>query len=164
MIFTKSSADFSPCKLYRYSLERWWSPFAQGRAACFCMLNPSTADQEKSDPTVARCIGFAQSWGFDGLIVTNIFAYRSTDPAGLTQIEDPIGPDNNEYIQKIAKQAAIVVCAWGIHGALMDRGRQVIEMLTASEVELYCLGVTKAGQPRHPLYVKGSTKPERFVP
>lgn len=167
--YTRTDAVLSPCKLYRYSLERWWSPFAWhegGRYVAFTMLNPSTADSVKLDPTVTRCLGFAKSWGYDGLIVTNIFAYRSTDPKKLydcTEFMDPIGPDNNEYIQKIAKQASLVICAWGVHGELMDRGRQVVEMLTASEVELYCLGVTKGNHPRHPLYVKGTTKPERFA-
>lgn len=161
--YTKSTAEFSDCKLYRYTLERWWSPQAKGRYINFLMLNPSTADEFQLDPTVTRCVGFARKWGFGGLVVTNIFALRSTDPQRLREVEDPTGPHNDEAIQKVAKLAGLVVCAWGVHGAVGDRGRRVIEMLAASEVPLYCLGVTKDGFPRHPLYIRGDTRPLRLI-
>ncbi len=175
--YTDTSAEFSKCGLYRYTLGRWWSGIYGAKDFVNVIgLNPSTADLSHEDPTVRRMILFAKSWGYAGLMVTNIFAYRSTDPQklyaelsgtmlgrGYMVPEYIIGPDNNEYIQKVAKQAALVVCAWGVHGKLLDRGKQVIDMLTASEIELYCLGVTKENFPKHPLYVKGDTQPRRFA-
>lgn len=164
--YTKAAAVFSPCRRWRYTLDRWWSPFAWhegGRYANFLMLNPSTADETVLDPTVARCVGFARRWGYDGLVVTNIFACRGTDPKCLYAAEDPVGPENNEYVQKVARQASLVVCAWGVHGVLRGRGRQVAAMLTASEIPLYCLGVTKAGHPRHPLYLSNEVTPAPFT-
>jgi len=165
--FTKSSAQFSPCKLYRYTLERWWSPFAVGKYVNFVMLNPSTADATRLDPTVNRCVGFAQRWGYGGLIVTNIFALRSTDPKRLKKVDDPIGPDNDEAIVTAASRAALVICAWGnwgrlpTHGPYLSRSREVIERL--SDIELFCLGQTKAGFPKHPLYVRADKEIEGFV-
>lgn len=156
----ESNAIFSPCRTWRYVLVRRWGA---GQVCNFLCLNPSTADEANDDPTVRRCIGFARKWGFGGLVVTNIFALRSTDPQALLEVEDPVGPDNDEAIQKIATLAELVVCAWGVHGDLLERHRRVIEMLTASEVSLYCLGVTKDGFPRHPLYIRGDTRPVPLI-
>jgi hypothetical protein len=157
--YTISRAAFSGCLTYRYTLERGWRDGGLGRYLNFLMLNPSTADEIRLDPTVTRCVGYARRWGYDGLVVTNIFALRSTDPRRLREVEDPVGPHNDEHIQRVAKLAALVVCAWGTHGAFLDRGRRVVEMLTASENTLHCLGVTKDGHPRHPLYLRGDAVP-----
>ena len=149
------SAKFSACGRYRYLLERRW---AEGRLATFIMLNPSTADAEKDDPTIRRCIGFAKSWGLGGIRVVNLYALRSTNPAGLWAVDDPIGPANNAWLVDAADDAydhgAPLVAAWGAN-AKLDRVRDVQQMLR--RYQLKALGVTKAGQPRHPLYLPGSS-------
>lgn len=148
-----SGAEFSPCNTYRYSLSRWWSshPVA-GRCCLFVMLNPSTADATADDPTIRRCIGFARSWGFDGLEVVNIFALRSTDPRTLYAHPEPIGPRNDEVIAESACFAGRVVCAWGNHGRLLGRGAEVLASLVAAGIQPWCFRLTRAGQPEHPLY------------
>lgn len=163
--FTKSSAQFSPCKLYRYTLERWWSGiYGANDYACFIMLNPSVADERQDDPTVHRAAMFAKRWGFAGLIVTNIFAYRATDPQKLYGLQvDLVGPDNDDAILRVAKGAKLVVCAWGCHGALRGRAAEVIDTLKANAVPMHCLGVTKAGFPKHPLYMRADKPIERFA-
>ena len=152
------AAEFSPCRKYRYVLRR---TFGHGRAeVMFLMLNPSTADEVKNDPTIRRCIGFAKSWGFSRLIVCNIFAYRSTDPMKLRRVDDPIGPDNDTYIIDCHSEAEMTICAWGVHGAYLDRGILVARGINAcSENPVMCLGVTKEGHPKHPLYVPAKTEP-----
>jgi hypothetical protein len=127
------------------------------------MLNPSTADAFQLDPTNRRCVGFAQAWGYGALVTTNIFAFRSTNPAGLRTTNDAVGPENNEAILTAAKNADLVIAAWGTHGELQDRGNAVREMLGEVGVELHALKLTKAGHPGHPLYVAGDTQPMRWA-
>lgn len=143
---------------YRYSLWREWHP-TKPRVA-FCMLNPSTADEELNDNTIRRCIGFAQSWGYGGLRVVNLFALRSTDPAGLKLVADPVGPDNDQAILDAARDCEFVVAAWGFHGAYKGRGEQVRKLLPAASVR--ALAFTDDGFPRHPLYLKANLKPVRW--
>jgi hypothetical protein len=146
----KNAALFSPCGAYRYRLSRAW---ADGPTAAFVMLNPSTADATKDDPTIRRCIGFAKREGCGGLVVVNIFAFRATSPADMRAADDPIGPDNDEHIMDALVDAdGPVVAAWGSLGSYRGRDHDV-RLLT--DVPLWCLGLTKAGAPRHPLYVKG---------
>jgi hypothetical protein len=175
--YTKTSARFSPCGLYRYTLERWWAGMWEDRryVAWIC-LNPSTATAEIDDPTMRRCGLFSKQWGYAGMIVTNIFAYRSTDPQKLypgssafskhwclgKPICGPVGPENDEAILRIARGASLVIVAWGVHGALQDRGKKVIELLHG--IPLHCLGVTKARHPRHPLYTASDTWPIPYKP
>ncbi len=121
------------------------------------MLNPSTADETENDPTVRRCIGFAQEWKCGSLEVVNIFAYRSTDPKKLEKVPDPVGPDNDNSILKAAHRADIVVAAWGTWGRVQDRGEAVRRLLESCDV--HHLGLTKAGYPKHPLYLRADTKP-----
>jgi hypothetical protein len=123
------------------------------------MLNPSTADAFQLDPTNRRCVGFAQAWGYGSMVTTNIFAFRSTNPAGLRTTKDPVGPENDEAIVNAAKNADLVIAAWGTHGELQDRGNVVGDMLTEVGIELHVLRLTKAGHPGHPLYVAGDTLP-----
>lgn len=146
-----SSSQFDSARTYRYLLTRQWGEDEQNFIN-FILLNPSTADETKDDPTMRRCINFAKQWGYDGMYVTNLFAYRSTDPKKLKQVKDPIGPENDDYIKKYANRAQRVVVAWGNHGELYGRGKDVIEMLSGIE-GVCCLGKTKKGEPRHPLYV-----------
>jgi hypothetical protein len=153
---TYSSACFSDCGNYRYSLTREWDNSLP--TACFCMLNPSTADQHADDPTIRRCISFAKTWGCGALEVVNLFAYRSTDPTGLRAIADPVGEENDRYIMQAAKRASVVVAAWGVHGAYKGRDVDVLPLLG----DVQCLGVTKEGFPKHPLYVRADTNLRRF--
>jgi hypothetical protein len=153
-----SSAVISACGAYRYRLERLWDE--EKDKVAFLMLNPSTADASQDDPTIRRCIGFAKSWGFGGLIVGNLFALRSTDPRALYDHPDPVGPDNNNHLRAIARCAETVICAWGTHGALHDRGRKVAELL--DDRNLAALKLTANGHPGHPLYVAASTQPKAY--
>ena len=148
--FTSSGAKFDTMRRYRYSLWRGWT--AGSRYVNFVMLNPSTADENVFDPTVRRCYGYAKDWGFDAFYVTNIFALRSTDPRELYSCHDPVGPQNDQWIRETATYAELVVAAWGTHGKLYDRGMQVAELL--QEFKPKCLGLTKKGHPRHPLYLR----------
>lgn len=125
------------------------------------MLNPSTADATQDDPTIRRCIGFARDWGYGSLKVVNLFAFRATDPSILEGAADPIGPENDRHLVETCQQADLVVAAWGNYGRLLGRDRQVVALL-ASHSEIMCLGSTKCGNPRHPLYVRGDTQPMPF--
>lgn len=150
-------ATFSPCRHYRYTLHRVWSEASPLLAVIG--LNPSTADETQDDPTVRRCINFARDWGHGGLVMLNAFGYRATDPRDMKACEEPIGEGNNAAILEQAKAAGLVLAAWGVHGTHLDRERQVVEMLTAAGVAIHCLGTTKGGNPKHPLYLAKSTKP-----
>lgn len=150
-------ADLSPCGRYRYRLWRRWG---SGDSALFVMLNPSTADADIDDPTIRRCIGFARRWGFGGLEVVNLYGARATDPDEIDAWHDPIGRDNDRAILDAAARAALLVCAWGATvrrlrflARGLDREREVLDLLAGHR--LHCLGTTKGGHPRHPLYVRG---------
>jgi len=156
-LLVDATATFSPCRTYRYALTRRWS---DRPLAVFVMLNPSTADAFTLDPTVRRCIGFAHSWTAGGILVLNLFALRATDPKALSGHADPVGPDNDAVIAThIAGDEAVgpVVAAWGVHGNLRGRDQRVAGMIRARGVRPLCLGLTKDGHPRHPLYVPGDT-------
>lgn len=128
------------------------------------MLNPSTADELTNDPTIERCEKRAREYGYGGIKVTNLFALRSTDPAALHAAVDPIGPDNDEAILDAYLTSRMTICAWGTHGAHLDRGRKVTEMLASIGAELYALDLTKDGIPGHPLYLPYSLHPTRWMP
>jgi hypothetical protein len=127
------------------------------------MLNPSTADAFQLDPTNRRCVGFAQAWGYGSMVTTNIFAFRSTDPVGLRTANDAVGPANDEEILTAAKNADLVIAAWGTHGELYGRGTAVRDMLATAGIERHVLRLTKDGHPGHPLYVAGDTVPTAWV-
>jgi len=129
----------------------------------FLMLNPSTADAFQLDPTNRRCVGFAQSWGYGAFVTTNIFAFRSTNPAGLRSAVDAVGPENDEALLTAAMSADLVIAAWGNHGELQGRGAEVRELLGDAGVQLHLLRHTKAGHPGHPLYVSADTVPTRWT-
>lgn len=156
------TAHFSPDRLYRYRLSRVFDSTLP--AVNFLMLNPSTADAFKLDPTVRRCMGFAKLWGMGTVEVTNIFAYRATNPKELYALVDPVGIDNDAAILAAANTAALVVCAWGTHGALVGRGLQVVTMLARAGVSVQVLKLTQAGHPMHPLYLAANTKPFVWQP
>jgi hypothetical protein len=152
-----STATYSECERYRYALTREWAP-EQGRLLCV-MLNPSTATEAQNDPTVERCERRARALGYGAFRVCNIFAWRSTDPKVLRTLADPIGPENDRAIGEGAAWADRVLCAWGSHGAHLGRGTEVERLLRASGARLCHLGLTRAGHPRHPLYVAYATEP-----
>ncbi len=144
------SAVFSPDRRYRYSLLRVWD---FGHYLTFCMLNPSTADETVDDPTVSRCIERAKMGGFAGLIVVNLFALRSTDPRALYSDPAPIGPDNDLAILKACSMSKLVICGWGKHGALMERGQRVLKTMRDSGFVPHALKQNLDGSPAHPLYI-----------
>ena len=152
-----SGASFSPCRRWRYLLWRRWD--AAGPAANFIMLNPSTADELKLDPTCSRARDYAERWGYGALIVTNVFAWRATDPAEMKAAADPVGPGNDRAIVHAAKEAALVVCAWGNHAAHRERAARVRALLARAGVALHALRVNAGGEPAHPLYLPGSLRP-----
>ena len=148
-------ALFDASGVYRYRLSRQWG--ADGAPVVFVMLNPSAADAFRDDPTIRRCIGLARLWGYGRLEAVNLFAYRSSSPEALKTVSDPVGSENDRHLQEAVAGAALVVAAWGNVGTLLGRDRVVLAMLGPRR--LHCLGVTLRGQPRHPLYVRGDTRP-----
>jgi hypothetical protein len=148
--------------IYRYSLSREWD---DGRGTVlWIMLNPSTADAIVNDPTIRRCIGFSRAWGAKRLDIRNLFAYRATDPADMVKADgrrvDIIGPENDERIAAAHGTAMTTIVAWGAHPIAAVRSRVVRRMLFGRPV--FCLGTTKAGAPRHPLYVPSNFAPVEF--
>jgi hypothetical protein len=123
------------------------------------MLNPSTADASNDDPTVRRCIGYAVEWSYGALVVGNLFALRSTDPERLYEHHDPVGPENDDHLRAMTESAETVIAAWGAHGNIRGRGREVATMLSP---DLSALDTTKEGHPNHPLYQPPDAKPEPF--
>lgn len=152
-----STAVYSDCETYRYSLTRIWEP--AGRRVMFVMLNPSTATEVQNDPTIERCERRARSLGFGGFRATNIFAYRATDPRDMRAAADPAGPDNETAILEGMDWADQVVCAWGTNGVHMNQGPRIETLLRARGQALYQLGLSKAGHPKHPLYIAYSQVP-----
>lgn len=153
-----SGAEFSDCMRYRYSLWRRWASDPNGRLAMFIGLNPSTADEINNDPTVRRCIRFSMDWGYDGLIMMNSHGFRSTDPKGLKTIDDPAGPGNADALSRWSKKAALIIAAWGVH-CPYEHEQAVCNAVGKT---VHCLGRTKTGRPKHPLYLRADTKPEIF--
>lgn len=152
----RGGATFDASGRYRYSLTRRWE--ATGSRVAIVLLNPSTADASRDDPTVRRCVGFARAWGYGALEVVNLFAWRATRPADLRRARAPVGPENDAYILYAAQRAQGVVLAWGAHGAFLGRDVEVSTLLAEAGIALHCLGVTRTGQPRHVLYLPGNTQ------
>ena len=159
-IFARGTAVLSVCGTYRYDLYRRartkniWA----AKPLLFLMLNPSTADNKKDDPTVSACMGHSDLLGYNGIRVLNLYAYRSTNPKKLWEVQDPVGPDNDEYLQSALSRYAgqEVVCAWGNH-AEPARVLEVMQMLQQAECIPVCFGINQTGMPKHPLYVARGT-------
>lgn len=148
-------AEFSVCRTWRYALWRLWDD--EHRKACmFIGLNPSTADETADDPTIRRCIRFARDFGCGGLYMLNLFGYRATDPKVMMRAKEPIGAGNNAALLKYAAKSKLIIAAWGTHGHLGGRDDQVRRLMREHDYELRCLGRTKDGFPKHPLYVPAS--------
>lgn len=150
----EKKAIISDCQRYRYALWRIWD---EGEGfANFIGLNPSTADAVEDDPTIRRCVGFAKSWGLKGICMSNLFAFRATDPKVMLAENDPIGPDNEYYLRYCATGARFVIAAWGKHGAHRNRAEQVRYAIP----NLHFLKLNKDGSPSHPLYLPKTLKPQ----
>ncbi len=172
--------EFSPCRKYRYTLWREWGNDARqlwngenghtmkppGAFVQFIGLNPSTADETKDDPTIRRCIAYAKAWGFSGICMTNIFAFRATDPEVMKKEKDPVGfyGLNDANLLSIGMDAGLIVAAWGNHGTHLNRGYNLAQWLRKTHgMKLHCFRITKLGQPEHPLYMKKSMVPKEWV-
>ena len=145
---------------YRYRLSRTWD--ARKPFALFVLMNPSTADPICDDPTVAKCCKFAKAWGYGGIVVANTFAYRCTDQRGLIKVDDPVGPENDRHIIQMAKDAAIVIFAYGKpkHKELRSRGPGIARLvIEKAKVTPHVLSLGSDGTPKHPLYLKETLKP-----
>lgn len=152
-----ATATFSPDRAHRYHLSRAWQP--ELGSVVWIMLNPSTADAMKLDPTVTRCHSFARSWGYGAIEVVNLFAYRATKPADMRAATDPIGPDNDTAILAAAGNARLVIAAWGTHGRHLGRSTHVRQLLADNDIRVHAVRVTKDGEPGHPLYVPAAAQP-----
>lgn len=150
----QKGATFDSTGQYRYNLWREWD--AQAPRVGFVMLNPNRADAVIDDPTIRRCLGFAKAWGYGKLEVVNLFAYRTAHPKELHQVADPIGAENDLYLTSLSDRVERIVLAWGNWGTLGDRAQIVLQFLPPYP-HLYCFGLTKTGQPRHPLYLRKDT-------
>jgi hypothetical protein len=149
----KTDAVLSDCRKYRFALWRTWDeskPYAM-----FIGLNPSTTDETLDDRTIIRCINFAKSWGYGGLCMANLFAYRATAPGDMMATEDPIGVSNDEWLLKLSEDAGVVVADWGNDGEFLGRSRKVRGLIP----NLHCLKENKSGEPAHPLYLKSELRP-----
>jgi hypothetical protein len=155
------AASLSDCGRYRYWLARWWSSVPR---VTFVMLNPSTADADVDDPTIRRCMGYARTWGYGGIGVVNLYALRSTDPRQLWAADDPIGSENDTYLTAAALHAlqsdTPIIAAWGAN-ARQDR-IAAVQALPFMD-RLSALALTKTGQPRHPLYLRGDLAPVPWI-
>ena len=151
-LLVNKNATFSDCRKYRYALSRTWN--GKKKTILFIGLNPSTADEKIDDPTIRRCINYAQNWGYGSLLMVNLFAYRATIPSELKNVKNPIGNDNDLHIIELSKKADIAVAAWGNEGSLLNRDKEVKKILP----NLMCLKINKSGQPSHPLYQKKDLK------
>jgi hypothetical protein len=184
--YVARGAEISDCGKYRYRLWREWrlgnsqqwdmwteddgSPALDGAgqqigeplACVFVMLNPSTADGNEDDPTIRRCVSFAQREGYDRLEVINLFSYRATDPKALLALnhnDDPVGTDNERHVDLTLNRAGLVICGWGVHGGHIGQDETMLGWLQdridllPRQVAIMALGITKAGHPRHPLYL-----------
>ena len=155
-----SGANFSACRRWRTLLWRRWD--ASKPVANFLMLNPSTADERVLDPTCARARDYAERWGYGTLLVTNVFAWRATDPGAMRATADPVGAGNNAAILRAARKAQLVVCAWGNHGLHLGRSGAVLRLLRGAGIVLHVLRLNASGEPAHPLYLPARLRPTRW--
>jgi hypothetical protein len=156
-----AGARFSRCRRWRTLLWRRWDRGLP--VANFLMLNPSTADEVQLDPSCTRARVYAERWGFGGLIVTNLFAWRATDPDEMKSASDPVGRGNDAAIVAAAREAGLLVCAWGNHGAHRERSARVVYLLRQARIDLHVLKMNGGGEPAHPLYLRGSLRPQLWT-
>lgn len=148
---------FSPDRRYRYTLLHEWDQIFAPRLATVIALNPSTADESDLDPTLRRIRSFCMAREMSGFCMLNLFGFRATDPTVMKAQGDPVGPENDRHILKWARQAEIVIVAWGTHGSFRDRDRQVLSLLRTAGIQAFCWGLNQNGSPKHPLYLPKSS-------
>jgi len=153
---------------YRFTLWREWADDllfdrTQEGFINFICLNPSTADEKNDDATIRRLKAFTKEWDYSAFCVTNLFAFRSTSPEQMKDSRFPIGQNNDQWIERIAKEATLVVCAWGNHGLFNHRGKDVYSILESAGIIPHFLRLTKHQQPGHPLYVPLKTPPTLWL-
>ena len=153
----KKDAVLSENRKYRYLLSRTWDDTKP--TVLFIGLNPSTADEKENDPTISKCVNYAKSWGYGQVLMENLFSVRSTDPSRLKYENDPIGSENDWYLQKSASAADLIIACWGNLGKLLNRDKEIISLIP----NLYCLKQNKNGSPHHPLYLSKETKPLPYI-
>ena len=149
----KNTARLSRCRTYRFALWRTWN--ADLKSVMFVGLNPSTADESRDDPTLVRCINYAKSWGYGGVCMANLFAFRATLPADLKTAKAPVGRQNDRWLVRLASESGLLIAAWGNDGLYLDRASQVRRLLP----KMHCLAINKTGEPAHPLYQKAGLQP-----
>lgn len=159
------SAVFSADRKYRYLLERdlTTSLFVDNGICVFIGLNGSKGSETQNDPTLRRCIGFAQAWNYSKFRMTNLYGLMSTDPKGLWEVEDPIGPQNDSFLLEATADAKMIVCAWGNSGS-PERSAHVIKLLKDAGRKLHCLKLNADLSPSHPLYLKSDLVPIPYEP
>ena len=153
-----SDVIFSTCKKYRYALTKTWDESLP--KLMYIGLNPSVADSKKDDPTVKKCVAYAKELGFGSILIGNLFSYISPNPENLKKADDPIGPENDKWLLRLADESDKVIAMWGNHGSYRNRCNEVCEL----DIELNCLEVTKKDQPYHILYLPYGLKPKRYKP
>ena len=149
-------------RTYRYVL--WRVLKEKGDTILWIGLNPSTADEDTDDPTIRRVVNYSRDWGYANVLMANLFAFRATDPKEMKKAADPFGKDNNDWLIKLRKQSQLCVAAWGNAGCLKWSGHRLLKQFKELGLTpIHCLGITKVGHPRHPLYMKRSAKPVLLV-
>lgn len=153
----KKSAMLSDCRKYRYALWRIWGEQEYGQLAMFIGLNPSTADETEDDNTIRRCVNYAKDWGYGGLCMLNLFAFRAREPEDMLAAEDPVGPANDWVLDVFGNgfAAGVIIAAWGNDGAYKNRARMVENKVK----NLHYLQMNKTGEPAHPLFLKKNLVP-----
>lgn len=152
----RKGADLSDCRCYRFALWRTWDESKS--YAMFIGLNPSTADEVEDDNTIRRCVEFAKGWGYGGLCMANLFAYRATKPEVMMSAEDPVGKKNDQWLTELSEGAGVIVAAWGNHGSFLGRSEDVRGLLE----KLHYLKLNATGEPSHPLYLPAHLEPKPF--
>ena len=160
-LFVTATAVMSKDLRYRYSLSRIWNNKLP--LAMIVMLNPSTADDQIDDPTIMSCMRLTRTASFGGFVVGNLFAYRATDPDDLASVDDPVGPENNQQLERMARGCEVAICAWGAHKAADRRWSTVTAILRKYHAQLLCWDRVKSGAPMHPLYIAAATPLEPWA-
>lgn len=149
----------SPCGQYRYVVYRVCNPVEKPRLLLWVCLNPSKADASVTDPSLTRMINFAKAWGYDGICVVNLFAYRATEPADMKAARDPVGDDADYWICQCAGHCEFAIAGWGTNGSFLKRDEQVRVLFAAMKMPLHVLKLNEDGSPLHPLFAPGSLQP-----
>lgn len=158
----ESDAVISDCGQYRYLLRRNWDDTKP--RALFVMLNPSTADAEQDDATIRSCIRLCKSWNYGSFEVVNLYGIRATNPKTLPSFNDPVGPKNDRIAAAAIGRCDTPICAWGADKMAKRRARKFWNLIRTYRPAAFCLGKTKGGAPRHPLYIKSGTALEIYQP